>query len=162
MNSLKDLQERGYHPIYNPFFKAHFGNDNHIYKSPTDVMHLFACGLIKSVLLWTLTIICEIRSHLAADNRTYPYSNNTGLFDKRLRDFPNVPKVPHVEWCKFKDGLTYIAQNKSIVEKSYATGSGGGFRSSEYIPALIQTFFAVSNIMQTNTNRKIIYCYIER
>ncbi len=147
MNSLKDLQERGYHPIYNPFFKAHFGNDNHIYKSPTDVMHLFACGLIKSVLLWTLTIICEIRSHLAADNRTYPYSNNTGLFDKRLRDFPNVPKVPHVEWCKFKDGLTYIAQNKSIVEKSYATGSGGGFRSSEYIPALIQTFFAVSNVI---------------
>jgi len=100
-------------------------------------MHLLACGLIKSMLLWTLTIIYEVRSHLAADNRTYPYSKNTVHFDIRLRNFPNVPKVPHVEWCKFKDGLTYIAQSKSIVEKSYATGSGVGFRSSEYIPALI-------------------------
>jgi len=129
-------------------------------------MHLFACGLIKSVLLWTITIIWEIRSHLAADNRTYPYSNNTGLFDKRLRDFSSVPKVPNVEWCKFKDGLTYIAQIKSIVEKSYATGSGGGFRSSEYFQALIQTFFAVSDIIQTfieiGDYLHYIYSYIDR
>jgi hypothetical protein len=143
LNSLKDLQEKGYHPIINPFFKAPFGDNNHIYNSPTDIMHLFACGLIKSVLLWTLTIICEIRSHANVDD-SKPFANNTGLFDKRLREFPNVPMIPHVEWCKFKDGLTYIAQSKSIVEKSYATGSGGGFRSSEYIPAVIQTFFAVS------------------
>jgi len=119
MNSLKDLQERGYLPIYNPFSNAHFGNDNHIYKSPTDVMHLYACGLIQ----WALIIICEIRSHLAADNRTYSYSNNTGLFDKCLWEFRFVPNVPYVEWCKPKDKLTYIAQCKSIVEKSYATGS---------------------------------------
>jgi len=38
----------------------------------------------------------------------------------------------------------YITENKNRVEKSYATGSGGGFCSSEYIPALIQTYFAVS------------------
>ena len=144
-NSLKDLQVKGYHTICNPFFNAPFGYDNHIYKSPTDIMHLFACGLIKSVLQWTLIIICEIRSHSAVD-KSNPFSNNTGLFDKRLREFPNVPKVPHVEWCKFKDGLIYIAQSKSTLEKSYATGSGGGFRSSEYIPALIQSFFAVSNM----------------
>jgi len=30
MNLLEDLQERCYHPIYNPFFKAHFGDDNHL------------------------------------------------------------------------------------------------------------------------------------
>jgi hypothetical protein len=62
-------------------------------------------------------------------------------------EFIYVPNFPHIKWCKFKDGLIYIAQSKSILEKSYATGSGGGFRSSEYIPALIQTFFVVSNFL---------------
>ena len=160
-NSLKDLQVKGYHPICNPFFNAPFGYDNHIYKSPTDIMHLFACGLIKSVLQWTLIIICEIRSHSAVDNSN-PFSNNTGLFDKRLREFPTVPKVPHVEWCKFKDGLIYIAQSKSTLEKSYATGSGGGFRSSEYIPALIQSFFAVSNMKHFVFYKNIIDDIIDR
>jgi hypothetical protein len=108
-------------------------------------MHLFACGLIKSVLQWTLIIICEIRSHSV--QKEFPYATNTGLFDKRLMEFIYVPNFPHIKWCKFKDGLIYIAQSKSILEKSYATGSGGGFRSSEYIPALIQTFFVVSNFL---------------
>jgi len=84
-------------------------------------------------------MICEIRSH---DSK--PFASDTGLFVKRLREFPNVPMIPHVEWCKFIDGLTCIAQSKSIVEKPYATGRGGVFRSSEYILVLIQTFFAVS------------------
>jgi hypothetical protein len=38
----------------------------------------------------------------------------------------------------------YITNGKSMLEKSYATGSGGGFRSSEYVVALLQTYFAVS------------------
>ena len=38
----------------------------------------------------------------------------------------------------------YISQKKSTKDKSNATGSGGGFRSSDYLPALIQTLFAVS------------------
>jgi hypothetical protein len=37
-----------------------------------------------------------------------------------------------------------LPQNKSSKEKSNATGSFGGFRSSDYLPALIQTLFAVS------------------
>ena len=142
-NLLKDLQDKGHHPIINPFFDAPFGIDNHIFNTPTDIMHLFSCGLIKSVLLWTLAIIGEIRTHKVGIS-SFPYSNNSGLFDQRLQSFPAVPLVPHLHWCKFKDGLMYITENKSRVEKSYATGSGGGFRSSEYIPALIQTYFAVS------------------
>jgi len=57
--------------------------------------------------------------------------------------------IPHVEWCKFENCLIYNPRSKSTVEMSYATGSGGGFTSSEYIPALIQIFFAVSNIINT-------------
>ena len=55
-------------------------------------------------------------------------------------NFSAVPLVPHLPWCKFKEGFMYFAENKSSVEKSYATG----FRSSEYISALIQTYLAVS------------------
>jgi hypothetical protein len=143
---LKDLQEKGYHPISNPFFKAPFGVNNHIYNTPTDVMHLFSCGLIKSLLQWTLIIISEIHHH-EADDKSTPYANNTGVFDQRLREFPAVPAVPHLHWATFKKkGLIYLAKSKSTLEKSYATGSGGGYRSSEYIPALIQTMFAVSDL----------------
>jgi len=48
--------------------------------------------------------------------------------------------------CTFKwEGLIYIAKNKGTLEKSFATGSGEGFRSSEYVSALMQTYFAVSH-----------------
>ena len=46
---LQELQEKGYHPINNPFFNAPFGKDNHIYNTPVDLMHTFLCGIIKSV-----------------------------------------------------------------------------------------------------------------
>jgi hypothetical protein len=49
-NLIKDLRDKGYHPIVNPFFNAPFGENNHIYNTPTDLMHLFSSGLIKSVL----------------------------------------------------------------------------------------------------------------
>jgi hypothetical protein len=147
VNLLKDLQEKGYHPINNPFFNAPFGVNNHIYNTPTDVMHLFSCGLIKSILLWTLTIINEISNYQVIHDKSTPFANNTGLFDQRLKEFISVPEVPHLKWCAFKrDGLIYIARKKTTLEKSYATGSGGGFRSSEYVAALMQTFFAVSYI----------------
>ena len=43
---LENLGKKGYHPITNPFFKAPFGVNNHVYNTPTDLMHLFSCGLI--------------------------------------------------------------------------------------------------------------------
>jgi len=141
---LKNLQEEGYHSINNPFFKASFGVNNHIYNTPTDVMHLFLCGLIKSVLLWTLTIINEINTHLTID-KSVPLINNTGFFEQRLKEIVTVPEVPYLKWYTFKsDGLIYLAKTKCTLEKSDATGSGGGFRSSEYVVALMQTYFAVS------------------
>ena len=138
---LDDLEDKGYHPIINPFSNAPFGENNHIYNTPTDVMHLFSCGIIKSVFLWTLTIIGEMGSH--KDGKSSPYANNRGLFDRRIKGFPYVPSVPHLHWCRFQ-GFMYINSGKTLKEKSYATGSGGGYRSSEYVIALMQTYFAVS------------------
>ena len=83
----------------------HFGENNHIYNTPTDLMHLFSSGLIKSVLLWTLTIIAEIRNHMNLNNRSFPFRNNNGLFDRRLREFPPVPEFPLLHWCSFKGCL---------------------------------------------------------
>jgi hypothetical protein len=148
---LRELQEKGYHPINNPFFNAPFGKDNHIYNTPVDLMHTFLCGIIKSVLQWTLIIVGEIRLHHDEKNKNYPFAFNQGLLDQRVRAFPNVPDVPHLYWNTFKEGLTYIHQNKSSKEKSNATGAGGGFRSSDYLPALIQTLFAVSNLYNIYT-----------
>ena len=63
---LEASESKGYHPIMNLFFNASFGADNHIYNTPTDLMHLFLSGLIKYVLQWTLIIIAEISHHVGA------------------------------------------------------------------------------------------------
>ena len=142
---LVTMQKKGYHPIYNPFFDAPFGPNNSIYNSPPDLMHLFSAGLIKSVLLWTMTIIDAVSKYEGTD---YNFSQNAGLFDMRLRQFPAIPRnIPHMHLCKFAKGLMKIVQNKNSKEKSYATGSGGNFRSSEYVVALFQSRFAVSPLL---------------
>ena len=111
-------------------------------------MHLFLCGIIKSILQWTLIILSEMRHHHVVKEKEklnyFPYHNNQGLFDRRLREFLFVPAVPHLFWNTYRGGLMKIPQSKSSKEKSDATGSFGGFRSSDYLPALIQTLFAVS------------------
>ena len=105
-------------------------------------MHLFSAGLIKSVLLWTLIIIDAISKY---DGEDYNFSQSTGLFDIRLKQFPIIPKnIPHLHMCRFEKGLMYIIDNKSVKDKTNATGSGGNFRSSENVVALFQTRFAVS------------------
>jgi hypothetical protein len=139
---LITVQKKGYHPIYNPFFDADFGPNNSIYNSPPDLLHCFCAGMIKSVLLWTLYIIDAVSKY---DGKDYNFSQNAGLFDMRLRQFPVIPRnIPHLRLCKFNKGLMKIAQSKTTKEKSYATGSGGKFRSSEYVDALFQSRFAVS------------------
>ena len=75
-------------------------------------MHTFLCGIIKSVLQWTLIIIGEIRLH-DDGNKTYPFALNQSLLDERVRAFPNVPDVPHLYWNTFKVELTYIHNKKS-------------------------------------------------
>jgi len=139
---IKALEEKEYHLINNPFFNTAFGVDNHIYNTPVDLMHSFLCGIIKSILRWTVTIVIEMRLHVGY-NEFSSYSNNIGILDRRLRNFPTVPNVPHLYWNTFKCSFTYIYQKHITKEESNATSSGGGFRSSDYLPALKQTFLAV-------------------
>ena len=134
---VKDLESKGFHPINNPFFDAPFGSNNSIYNSPTDLMHLFSAGLIKSVLLWTMIIIDAV-------SKCAGFSQNKGLFDIRLKQFPIIPKnIPHLYMRKFSKGLMYIITKKTKQEKAYATGSGGKFRSVEFVSALFQVRFVV-------------------
>lgn len=68
------------------------------------------------------------------------------LIDSRLADFPFVPVLPHVPInVRFKEGLTKIVSNKSRDKKANATGSGGGYRSSYWIVALIQFYFCIGH-----------------
>ena len=106
----KTLEKKGYHPITNPFLDAPFGSNNSIYNSPTDLMHLFSAGLIKSVLLWTMTIIDVISK---CDYNEHKFSQNVGIFDLRLKQFPYLPKnIAHLYMTKFNKGLMYISTKK--------------------------------------------------
>jgi len=86
---LNNVQKKGYHPIYNPFFDADFGPNNSIYNSPPDLLHCFCAGMIKSVLLRTLYIIDAVSKY---DGKDYNFSQNAVLFDMRLRQFPIIPR----------------------------------------------------------------------
>ena len=103
--------------------------------------------MIKSVLLWTLAIIdaiskCDYKEHITSELK---FSQNGGIFDIRLRQFPVLTKnIPHLYMIKFNKGLMYITSKKAKKEKAFATGDGGSFRSVEYVSALFRTRFAVS------------------
>jgi len=91
-----------------------------------------------------LIIIGKIIHH-KGDNQSI-YTNNIGLFEQKLLEFPHIPHDSHLYWNAFKDGLIYIHQMISTAERSQATESCGGFGSNDYRPALIQTFFTLSNL----------------
>jgi hypothetical protein len=149
-NFIGNLGNKGYHPINNPFFGAPFGSHNSIYNSPTDLMHLFSAGLIKSVLFWTLTIIDAISK---CDYNEGMFAQNAGLFDIRLKQFPVLPKnIPHLYMRKFNTGLMDLVTKQSKKNKSYATGAGGGFRSVDFVSALFQARFAVSDHIISNSS----------
>ena len=153
---LKTLESKGYHPINNPFFDAPFGSNNSIYSSPTDLMHLFSAGLIKSTLLWTMTIIDAI-------SKCDGFYQNAGLFDIRLKQFPIIPKnIPHLHMRKFNKGLMSIIRKKTAQEKAYATGSGGNFRSVDFVSALFQVRFVVSKSTLTQSFLYKISIFLDR
>jgi len=115
-----------------------------MYNSPPDLLHCFCEEMIKSVPLSTLYIIDAISKY---DGKDHNFSQNAGLFDMSLRQFPVIPdNIPHLRLCKFNKGLIKIAQSKTTKEKSYATGSGGKFGSSIYLDALFQSRLAVSTL----------------
>jgi hypothetical protein len=140
-DAIKLLRDQCIHPMVNVNHSAPMGCDNNIYNSGADSLHAYECGIFKNEVLWTVDIVDNISK---IDKR---FTHNKGLLDSRISSFPLVPEMPHISWVPFKKGLTYLSKNKSSQEKSRTTGSGGRFRSSEYVPALMQLYFAVSPSM---------------
>ena len=134
----KLLDNRCIMPFVNAFHHAFMGYNNHCFNNPQDLFHLFCAGIAKSLVLWILSVVDSISTTV---DRTF--RNIKGVLDARLKLMPQVPDMPHVNWTVFKKGLMHIMSNKSKKEKGHSTGSGGGYRSSEFITALLQLLFAV-------------------
>jgi hypothetical protein len=135
---LQSLNDLSIVPMVNAFHKVYMGHDTRIYTSPPDPFHVFCAGLMKSAVLWIVTIICSIDD--LDDSRG---KNAVALVDQRLRDYPHTPLLPHLVNTIFRTGLTKIATNKSKDERKQATGSGSGYRSSYWVCALIQLCFCI-------------------
>jgi len=63
-------------------------------------MHTLLCSIIKSILRWIIAIAIEMRLHVG-NNESTPYSDNQGIFDRRLQKFPTVPNVTNLYWNTF-------------------------------------------------------------
>jgi hypothetical protein len=132
---LGSLDDMSVVPMKNAFHSVYMGSNNSIYNTPPDPFHVFCAGLMKSAVLWIVTIIACI-----ADIEN---NNAITLVDQRLKDYPYTPVLPHLVNTFFNKGLTSIATKKSKDEKSQATGTGQGYRSSWWVCALIQLFFCI-------------------
>jgi hypothetical protein len=133
---MDELQSLSVVPIVNAFFDVPMGSDNHIYKTPPDVFHVFCAGLMKSGASWILTIIYAFSKHEG-------FSNAAGLFDDRLRNFPHTPERCHVPYTFFRNGLMSIAEKKDKKEEQQDTGAGGGYRSGYWITALLHIYHCI-------------------
>jgi hypothetical protein len=136
--SIEFLQSVSIHPLVNVLHTMPMGVNNHIFNTPLDTLHVFAAGLIKSLVLWTLTVVVQLS--MCNDSK---YKEAKALLDFRLDNFPSGPDLPHVPRTKFRGGLTRLCANKSAQDKNRATGSGGGFRSNHFITALLQLILCI-------------------
>ena len=134
----KSLDDKCIMPFVNAFHHSFMGCNNHCFNNPQDLFHLFCAGIAKSLVLWILTIVDSTSKTMDPT-----FHNSKGVLDGRLIMIPQVPNMPHVNWTVFKKGLMHIISTKSKKDKGHSTGSGGGYRSSEFITALIQLLFAV-------------------
>jgi hypothetical protein len=141
-NALEELKHQGIHPTINATFDVPMGYvaegiENDMYNTPPDLLHAFLCGLMKNVLLWTVSIVLT----LSAKDRLYKQSK--GVLDGRVGSFKHLASLPNVTSKYFKTGLTFISGNKSNKGKSSETGGAAGFRSVEFVMALFQVYFAI-------------------
>jgi Plavaka transposase len=136
--SIEFLQSVSIHPLVNILHNMPMGVNNHIFNTPLDTLHVFAAGLIKSLVLWTLTVVVQLS--MCTDIK---YKEVKGVLDARLHNFPYGPDLPHVPRTKFRGGLSRLCANKSAQDKNRATGSGGGFRSNHFITALLQLILCI-------------------
>lgn len=133
------LKDQCVHPFKSPFStEIPMGHpSNHIFLSPADPFHHFCAGLIKCAVLWTLNIMDSIGDATAIAE-----------FERRMRDFPLIPVLPHIPHTYFRKGLfnkLVTKAKKSRADKGRATGSGGGYRSADWIAALFQMIFVIGD-----------------
>jgi hypothetical protein len=108
-NILQECRNKCIQPICSPFIHdLEMGINNDMNNYIVDILHVFCGGLMKSVLLWILTIINAVS--LSEDIK---FRKSKGLFDVRVSNFPLLPEIPHVNKCCFRKGLSFILESKS-------------------------------------------------
>jgi hypothetical protein len=113
------------------------GVDNTIYRCNLDELHSILGGLCKDCNKWCLRIGYEISLN------DIHFKDAFTLFNSLICGFQNVPTVPHVEWTHFCKGLAYLVENESTKVRKGDGGSGGGYKTSFNLPALIQIYFVI-------------------
>ena len=119
----KRLLSASVQPWISPLHGIPMGIGNDYFKTPPDLFHVFSAGLLKSAVLWVLTIVHTIS---VLDSRKF--GNSIAELDERLHHFPFTPEMPHIPKTTFRQGLSRIVTSKSGEERANATGSAGGFR----------------------------------
>jgi hypothetical protein len=141
INAMEVLKARGLHNIPNATWGVPMGYVapgvlNHVFRSPCDILHTFECGICKNVCLWTISLVLLI-------SKVPRYKFSAGMLDGRIACFKDLPKLPNVTQTYFLKGICFISSNKSAADKTKSTGGAGGFRSCEFVPLLIQLYFAI-------------------
>ena len=138
---LKQCNIKCIRPLISPFIgELEMGIDNDMNNYIVDLLHVFCSGIMKAVLLWIVIIIHEI-----SKSEDKNFNKSIGVLDDRLVNFPMIPEVPHVNKCYFRKGLSFIVATKSKKERTLTTGSTGGFKSLDYVSALVQMYFVIGN-----------------
>ena len=103
----------------------------------SDELHSILGGVVKDCNKWCLRVGYEISLN------DIHFKDAFTLFNSLICGFQNVPTVPHVEWTHFSKGLAYLVENESTKERKGDGGSGGGYKTSFGLPALIQIYFVI-------------------
>jgi hypothetical protein len=92
LQSSRQLNASGIHPGVHPFMTAPRGVNNDIFRTPYDLLHTWAGGIMKTLAFQCCVIIkCS--------------NGNITLFDNRLSTFPRLPDcLPHVSFTTFPKG----------------------------------------------------------
>jgi hypothetical protein len=141
INAMEDMKGQGLHNIPNatlgvPMGFLSPGVRNHVYRSPCDILHTFECGICKNVSLWIISLVLLI-------SKVPRFKFSSGILDARVASFKDLPKLPNVTQTYFLKGICFISSNKSAADKTKSTGGAGGFRSCEFVPLLLQLYFAI-------------------
>lgn len=148
---LKKLHRQCIHPMKlgcNGVPMGYLGvnHENNIYNScPSDILHGFLAGIIRNVILWTMTIIHNVdRLGSARNSRMSKYANVRGALDDRVASFKYWPKMPNMVNAYFRKGCSFINKNKRKNDLLRSTGGVPGLRSMEFISLALQIYLSVS------------------